>query len=181
MTMILKKNQNQNQIKPNHTANQCCFHPILVTCFWLFLVTKLRKYYVKVCLFFILSCPSCLANGKHHTENHATKVTKKPKTKLPKYVMSQAKSMYKHFLSDTIQFTFKDFFSWCVMFKSNFLRVENSLQNICYVLIVVIWGLKVSDQNVFMFTINLVFTDKTLLVAKFKWLIDVSTQPNNWE
>ena len=31
---------------------------------------------------------ACLA--LHRTENHATKVTKKPKTKLPKYVMSQA-------------------------------------------------------------------------------------------
>ena len=37
---------------------------------------KLQKYYVIVCLFFISSCPSCLANGKHRTENHATKVTK---------------------------------------------------------------------------------------------------------
>ena len=46
-------------------------------------MTKLRKYYVTVCLFFIFSC---LANGKHCTGNHATKVTKIPKTKLPKYV-----------------------------------------------------------------------------------------------
>ena len=53
--------------------------------FWLFLATKLRKYYVIVCLFFI---SSCLANRKHHTENHATKVTKEPKTKLPKYVLN---------------------------------------------------------------------------------------------
>ena len=29
----IKKNQNQNQIKPNHTSNQCCFHPILVAWF----------------------------------------------------------------------------------------------------------------------------------------------------
>ena len=34
---------------------------------------------------------SCLANGKHCTENHATKVMKTPKTKLPKYVMNWAK------------------------------------------------------------------------------------------
>ena len=27
---------------------------------------------VIVCLFFILSCPSCLENGKHCTENHAS-------------------------------------------------------------------------------------------------------------
>ena len=32
---------------------------------------------------------SCLGNGKHRTENHATKVTKRPKTKSPKYVMSR--------------------------------------------------------------------------------------------
>ena len=44
-----------------------------------------RKYYVIVCLFFILSCPSCLANGKHHKEINASKVKKKPKMKLPKY------------------------------------------------------------------------------------------------
>ena len=50
---------------------------------------EVAKIYVIVYLFFISSCPSCLANGKHCTENHATKVTKKPKTKLPKYVMSQ--------------------------------------------------------------------------------------------
>ena len=31
-----------------------------------------------------------LANGKHLTENHTTKVTKLPKTKLLKYVMSRA-------------------------------------------------------------------------------------------
>ena len=47
-----------------------------------------KQYYVIVCLFFILFRPFCLANGKHHTESHATKATKKLKTKLPKYVMS---------------------------------------------------------------------------------------------
>ena len=43
---------------------------------------SLRKYNIIICLFFILSCPSCpscLANGKHCTENHATKVTKNQK------------------------------------------------------------------------------------------------------
>jgi hypothetical protein len=40
------------------------------------LAPKLPKYYVIVCLFFILSCPSCLKNGKHSAENHATYVTK---------------------------------------------------------------------------------------------------------
>ena len=34
--------------------------------------TKLPKYYLIVCLFFILSYPSCIANGKDCTENHAT-------------------------------------------------------------------------------------------------------------
>ena len=64
----------------------------------MFLATKLRKYYVIVCLFFILSCLSCLANGKHCTENPATKVTKKPKMKLPKYVMSRALIMLPEYL-----------------------------------------------------------------------------------
>ena len=40
-------------------------------------VTKIRKYYIiLLCLFVyyfsFLSCLSCLANGKHRTENHAT-------------------------------------------------------------------------------------------------------------
>jgi hypothetical protein len=35
-----------------------------------------------------------LANGKHRTENHATKMTKLPKTKLQKYVMSRAVLTY---------------------------------------------------------------------------------------
>ena len=40
---------------------------------------KLPKYYVRVCIFFTLSCPSCLANGKHRTENLTTQVTKNQK------------------------------------------------------------------------------------------------------
>ena len=41
---------------------------------------------------------ACLA--LHRTENHATKVTKKQKTKLPKYVMSRAlEGEMKEFLS----------------------------------------------------------------------------------
>jgi len=56
----------------------------------LFLATKLRKYYKTIYLYFILSYPSCLANGKHLSENHATKVMKKPETALLKYLMSQA-------------------------------------------------------------------------------------------
>ena len=49
--------------------------------FGFFLATKLQKYYIIVCLFFILSC---LANGKHSKENHKTKVTKKTKNKATK-------------------------------------------------------------------------------------------------
>ena len=41
----------------------------------------LRKYYVIVCLFFI---SSCLANGKHRTENHTTKVKKKTQNEVTK-------------------------------------------------------------------------------------------------
>ena len=40
--------------------------------FWLFLATMLTRYYIIVCLFFLLSYPSCLANGIHHIENQAT-------------------------------------------------------------------------------------------------------------
>jgi hypothetical protein len=70
--------------------NQCCFHTILVTWFLVVLGTKLQKYLRDSLLYFISSCPPCLASGKPHTENHATNVTRKPKTKLPKYVMSRA-------------------------------------------------------------------------------------------
>ena len=66
------------------------FIPFWELCFWSLLATKLQKYYVIVCSFFISSCPSCLANRKHFTENHATRVKKKPKKNLPKYVISRA-------------------------------------------------------------------------------------------
>ena len=56
-----------------------CFHPIWVTWFLVVLSMMLRKYYVIICLFLILFCPSCLANRKHRTENQATKVTKNQK------------------------------------------------------------------------------------------------------
>ena len=49
-----------------------------------------KNYYV-IAFFFTSSCPSCLGNGKQVTGYHANKVTKKPKTKLPKYVMSRIK------------------------------------------------------------------------------------------
>ena len=65
----------------NYTCKYC-FHPILVNWFLVVFGDEVTK---------ILSCPFCLANLKHRTENHTTKVTKKPKTKLPKYVMSRAK------------------------------------------------------------------------------------------
>ena len=64
----------------------------------MFLVIKLQI----VCLFFILSSLSCLANGKYCTENHATKVTKKPKLKLPKIVISRA-FVVNYFLISTNQ------------------------------------------------------------------------------
>ena len=61
------------------------FGNLVFGCFWLFSAIKLRKYYVIVCLCFIMPCPSCLANGKHHIEEQATKVrikTKKEVTKI---------------------------------------------------------------------------------------------------
>ena len=50
----------------------------------------------------------CLANRKHHTENHTIKVAKKPKTKLPKYVRSQVLVFMILFLT---YFTQSDFFN----------------------------------------------------------------------
>ena len=45
----------------------------------------------------------------------------------------------------------------------------------CYKIHTLVWGMYSCSQSIW----YLVFTDKTLLVAKFKWLIDVSTQQNN--
>ena len=53
------------------------FGNLFFGCFWRRSYQNIR--YLIVCLFFILSCPSCLPNGKHRTENHATKVTKNQK------------------------------------------------------------------------------------------------------
>ena len=60
------------------------FGNLVFGCFWQQVTKILRNS-----LFFIFSCPSCLANGQHCTKNHATKVTKKLKTKLPKYVSNE--------------------------------------------------------------------------------------------
>ena len=76
------------QIFFNH--NYCSFHPNLVIWFLVVLGDKATKLLRNSLGFFVSSCLSCLANRRHRTENHATKVTKKPKTKLPKYVLSQA-------------------------------------------------------------------------------------------
>ena len=79
---------------------------------------------------------SCLVNGKHCTENHATKVTKKPKTKLLKIcnepdkndLISSAslKSSYFNFYSrltlpgDLKPKDIKWLSVWCRQYKVNF-------------------------------------------------------------
>ena len=55
------------------------FIPFFVFCFWSLLVTKLQKYYV---IFIYILHGQDRKKGK---ENHATKVTKIPKTKRRKY------------------------------------------------------------------------------------------------
>ena len=68
--------------------NRVCFHPILVTWFLIVFgdeVTKILRNSLFIFDFHI-------ANGKHCTENHGTKVTK-----LPKYVMSRAFFLKKKF------------------------------------------------------------------------------------
>ena len=69
----------------------CCVHPIFL--FW-FLVTfgnevmKITKYYVT----FVYILQSKMGQtGKKRKENHATKVTKIPKTKRQKYGMNETK------------------------------------------------------------------------------------------
>jgi uncharacterized membrane protein YfcA len=53
---------------------------------------KVTKILYNSFFFFFSFCLVCLAlqTGKHRKENQATKVMKKPKKKLPKYVMSKA-------------------------------------------------------------------------------------------
>ena len=50
---------------------------------------KLQKYYLTVCLLFLLS-KARQAKRKFKVKNYATKMTKNPKQKLPKFVMSRA-------------------------------------------------------------------------------------------
>ena len=70
-SMIDDENSNSFQGKSNSNllSGSSHFGNFVFGCFWR---RSLPKYYVIVCLFFIGSCPSCLANEKHHTENHAT-------------------------------------------------------------------------------------------------------------
>ena len=116
----------------------------------MFWTTKLRKYHI--CLFFISSCLSCLANRKHCTENHATQVTKKPKTKLPKYVMSRT-LVPKHFVIWVIRkscFIYyrileKDGFdSWWFRFKPHQLSILYT--NNSNVLHLLSWGRGTNDM-----------------------------------
>ena len=64
------------------------FIPFWQLGFWLFLATKLPKYYVIVCLLFLLS--KARQAKRKSKVNHSTKMMKKPKTMLPKFVMSRA-------------------------------------------------------------------------------------------
>ena len=64
------------------------FIPFWYLGLWLFLVTKFQKILHNSLSIFISSCSSCLANGKHHTENPSTKVTNITKNKVTK--MSRA-------------------------------------------------------------------------------------------
>jgi hypothetical protein len=57
-------------------------------------------YYI-VCLFFNLPCPSCLANGKHHIEEHATKVRKKTKNKVTKICYELGRTLNLSTLSES--------------------------------------------------------------------------------
>ena len=58
-------------VKSNSFHDKCCFHPILVTWFLVVFGNEVTKI-LRNSLFIF-------ANGKHRTENHATKVTKKQK------------------------------------------------------------------------------------------------------
>ena len=103
---------------------------------------KLQKYYVVVCLFFISFCLSCLANGKHRTENHATKVTKKPTTKLPKYVMSRA-------LNNTLFTKLTNHISPIYQFSIQILKISKENCVILMKIRLKLWGLNLYDYNCF--------------------------------
>ena len=66
------------------------FHPILLTWFLVVFGDEVMKIVRNSLFIFHFVLPVLpRGNGKHHTENYATEVTKNPKRKLPKYV-SQA-------------------------------------------------------------------------------------------
>ena len=51
----------------------CCFHPILVIWFLVVFGDQVTKIlHNSLFIFYCFSFSSCLANGKHHTENNAT-------------------------------------------------------------------------------------------------------------
>ena len=66
----------------------CCFHPILVTWFLVVFGDEVTKYYVIICLFFILYTHLALLSKKVNKllrNNLVTSSQKQPKTKLPKW------------------------------------------------------------------------------------------------
>ena len=73
----------------NSTSTNELFIPFWLLGFWLFLVTKLPKYYVIVCLLFTEQGKTGNDFKVKKISNHTTKMKKKPKTKLP-FVMSRA-------------------------------------------------------------------------------------------
>ena len=58
-------------------------------------VTKIRKYYINICLHFARQDGQV---GKNRIENHVTKVTKIPKTKGLKYGMNKTQEYTLHSL-----------------------------------------------------------------------------------
>ena len=69
-----------------HFCNFCFVH--LIFCFWSLWATKLRKYYIIFVYIFILQ-GNMGKTEKNRKENHATKVTKIPKTKRQKYGINE--------------------------------------------------------------------------------------------
>ena len=72
---------------PSHFGN------LVFGCFWRW--SSKNTMYLIACLFFISSCLPSLSNGKHTTENHATKVTKNQKRSLSSYILRRPQNFAK--------------------------------------------------------------------------------------
>ena len=82
-------------LRVGNKANLCCFHPILVTWFLVVFNDEVTNISCNSSFMFHFVLPVLPCKWKtSYRKSRNSKVTKKPKMKLPKYVMSQALLRY---------------------------------------------------------------------------------------